>query len=317
MKSLRVSSRSPSTSGRRAALGAASLADEARRRGGPEPRARRRIASAWTLFRFGIAVGLRTVPVAPRHGLKRLILPLDYVRYAEDGYVLEHLEVGSQHLVLDVGSPKLLSLFLAARVGARVHATDLLDYFFVAYGAYADRVLGAGRDRYVMRAEDARTLGYPDRTFDRVFSISAIEHIPGDGDRLAMREIARVLKPGGVVCLTVPWSDAGYVEEFKRRGDADAYWVASGEERVFYQRVYDRRTLEGRLLTPSALEVVDVSFWGERRVPVERLFLSRQPLRYAMLPLHFPLALLSLTRLGEREPSRKKVACLTLRKPAR
>ncbi|MBI4638158.1 MAG: class I SAM-dependent methyltransferase [Candidatus Rokubacteria bacterium] len=273
------------------------------------------MASARSLFRFGLVVGLRTVPVAPRHGLKRLILPLDYIRYAEDGYVLEHLDVRPGHLVLDVGSPKLLSLFLAARTGARVHATDLLGYFFGAYGAYADRMLGAHRDRYVMRTEDARALRYRDETFDRGFSISAIEHIPGDGDRIAMREIARVLKPGGLCCVTVPWSDRGYVEEFKRRGDPDAYWAGSDAERVFYQRAYDRTTLEDRLLSPSGLEVVDVSFWGERWLPAERLFLSRQPLRYAMLPLHFPLALLCLARLGEREPSRKKVACLTLRRP--
>lgn len=276
---------------------------------------RLRLSSAWDLFRFGLVVGLRTLPVAPRHGVKRLILPLEYVRYAEDGYVLAHLEVSPGHLVLDVGSPKLLSLFLAARVRARVHATDLLDYFFGAYGAYADRVLGAHRDGYVMRSEDARVLTYPDGTFDRVFSISTIEHIPDDGDRIAMREIARVLKPGGICCVTVPWSDRGYVEEFTQRGDPYAYWVTSGEERVFYQRAYDRPTLEDRLLGPSGLEVVDVSFWGERRVAAENLFLSRQPLRYAMLPLHFPLALLFLTRLGEQEPSRKKVACLTLRRP--
>lgn len=297
----------------RSAISSLGFASEDRRQGtASSPRLR--LSSAWELFRFGIVVGLRTLFVAPRHGVKRLILPLDYVRYAEDGYVLEHLKVSPGHLVLDVGSPKLLSLFLAARIAARVHATDLLDYFFGAYAAYADRVLGAHRDRYVMRSEDARTLTYPDGTFDRAFSISAIEHIPGDGDRIAMREIARVLKPGGIYCVTVPWSDRGYVEEFKRRGDPDAYWVASGEEHVFYQRAYDRPALEDRLLRPSGLEVMDVSFWGERHVPAERLFLSRQPLRYAMLPLHFPLALLFLEPLGEREPSRKKVACLTLRK---
>lgn len=272
------------------------------------------MAWAWDLFRFGLAMGLRALPVAPRSAFKRLILPLEYVRYAEDGYVLKHLEVRPGHLVLDVGSPKLLSLFLAARVGSKVHATDLLDYFFGECGTHADRVLGVNRDRYAMQAMDARALTYPEGMFDRVFSISAIEHIPDDGDRTAMRELARVLKPGGVCCVTVPWSDRGYKEDYKRRGDPDAYWVASSEERVFYQRAYDRPTLESRLVKPSGLEVVDVSFWGERRVPAERLLLRRWPVRYAMLPLHFPLALLFLTRLGEREASRKKVACLTLRK---
>lgn len=275
--------------------------------------------SDWDVYSFGLELGLRSLPVAPREGIKRLILPVEYVRCAEFRYVLRHLDVRSGHLVLDIGSPKLLSLFLAARLRPRVYATDLLDYFFGTYGAYADSVLGLNRDHYRMETQDARALTYPDESFDRVFSVSTIEHIPRDGDRAAMQEIARVLRPGGICCLTVPWSDRGYLEEFKRRGDADAYWSASGDEMIFYQRAYDRVTLERRLLRHGGLETVDVSFWGERRVAVEHVLSNRRlprALRWAMLPLHFPLSRWFLRELTEAEPSRKKVACITLRKPA-
>lgn len=274
--------------------------------------------SDWDLYRFGLLVGLCTMAVAPRQGLKRLINPIEYVRCAEFRYVLRHLDVTADQRVLDIGSPKLLSLFLAARIGARVHATDLLDYFFEAYAAYANSVLGSKRGRYIMETQDARALTYSNDTFDRVFSVSAIEHIPNDGDSVAIQEIARILKPGGICCLTMPWSDRGYVEEFKRRGDPDAYWAASGEERVFYQRAYDRDTLERRILKASGLEISDVSFWGERRVAVEH-HLSRIPrvLLRPILPLQFSLSRLFLRQLTEEEPSRKKVACISLRKPIR
>lgn len=271
------------------------------------------------VYRFGLGVGLRTLPVAPREAIKRLILPVEYVRCVENRYVLKHLEATRDHVVLDVGSPKLLSLFLAARVGAQVYATDVMDYFIPEAGAYAKSVLGADGARYRMEIQDARALTYPDDTFDRVFSISVIEHIPDDGDGLAVREIARVLKPGGLFCFTVPWSDRGYLEEFARRGPG-AYWVTSDEEVVFYQRAYDRDALERRLLRRSGLETLDVGFWGERSVRVEHTLLNRRlpsPLRYAMLPFHFPLSRLFLRELAEADPSRKKVACLTLRKPAR
>jgi SAM-dependent methyltransferase len=273
--------------------------------------------SDWDLYRFGLAVGARTLGAAPVQGLKRLILPEEYVRWAETRYVLQHLDAGPRDLVLDIGSPKMLSLFLAARVGARVHATDLLDYFVGPYGTYARQVLGADSDRYRMAVQDARALTYPAGTFDRVFSISTIEHIPDDGDSVAIREIARVLKPGGTACLTVPWSDDGYVDEFGPR-TAEVYWTPADDPLVFYQRAYDMPTLTARLLEASGLDVVDVSFWGERQAPVEHLILHpRLPrvVRWAIYPAHFPLSRLFLRELSAEEPSWKKVACLTLRKP--
>jgi SAM-dependent methyltransferase len=275
----------------------------------------------WDVYRFGLQVGIRAFPIAPWVALKRLVLPIEYIRCVEFRYVLDHLEVAENHLVLDIGSPKLLSLFLAARVGARVWATDLVDYFFAAYGVYARSVLGEGRDRYTMETQDAQALAYKDETFDRVFSVSVIEHISGDGDTSAMHEIARVLKPGGIVCLTVPWSDRGYIEEFHRPDLVGGYWMKPGEkgERVFYQRAYDRDSMRKRLLVHDQLHVVDLSFWGERRIAVQNVLLNlRLPrlIRYAMCPAHFALNRLFLSPLEETEPSRCKAACVTLRKEA-
>ena len=273
--------------------------------------------SDWDVYRFGLVVGARAFPAAPRHAVKRLLLPVEYIRCAEFRYVLEHLNVTADHRVLDIGSPKLLSLFLASRVGANIWATDLVDDFFPPYAAYAASMLGSEQSRYVIETQDARTLTYRDESFDRVFSVSVVEHIPDDGDARAMQEIARVLKPGGLVCLTVPWSDRGYVEEFHAPGP-DVYWVrSSDQQKVFYQRAYDRGSLQARLLQHDRLELVDLSFWGERRIAVESALLNRRLprlVRYAMLPAHFALNRLFLRPLGETERSRKKVACLTLRK---
>ncbi len=109
------------------------------------------------------------------------------------------------------------------------------------------------------------------------------------------------------------------MEEFKRRGDPDIYWAPGDGDTVFFQRAYDRDTLERRLVRPSGLMPVDLSFWGERTVPVEHMILNRRvprSLRVLLYPAHLVLARLFLRPLGESEPSRKKVACLTLRKAA-
>jgi SAM-dependent methyltransferase len=271
----------------------------------------------WDLHRFGLWLGARTLPSAPIAGLKCLVLPVEYIRCAETRYILHHLDVRPGQRVLDIGSPKLLSLFLAARLRAEVHATDLVDYFFERYEVYSRVALGQDRSRYRMAREDARTLTYPAAHFERVFSISAIEHIPDDGDSRAIQEIARVLAPGGIACLTVPWSDQGYLDEFKHRGDPDVYWAPGDGEKVFFQRAYDRDTLERRLVRPSGLRLVDLSFWGERTLPIEHVILHRRiprAARIVLYPAHLLLAGLFLRPLGEAEPSRKKVACFTLRK---
>ena len=271
----------------------------------------------WDLHLFGLWLGARTLPSAPIAGLKCMVLPVEYIRCAETRYILHHLDVRPGQRVLDIGSPKLLSLFLAARLRAEVHATDLVDYFFERYEVYSRVALGQDRSRYRMDREDARTLTYPSAHFERVFSISAIEHIPDDGDSRAIQEIARVLAPGGIACLTVPWSDQGYLEEFKHRGDPDVYWAPGDGEKVFFQRAYDRDMLERRLVRPSGLRLVDLSFWGERTLPIEHVILHRRiprVVRIVLYPAHLLLARLFLRPLAETEPSWKKVACLTLRK---
>lgn len=271
----------------------------------------------WDLHLFGLWLGARTLPSAPVAGLKCMMLPVEYIRCAETRYILRRLDVRPGQRVLDIGSPKLLSLFLAARLRAEVHATDLVDYFFERYAVYARRALGRERGRYQVGREDARALTFPANHFERVFSISAIEHIPDDGDSRAIREIARVLAPGGVACLTVPWSDQGYLEEFKHRGDPDVYWAPGDGDTVFFQRAYDRAMLEQRLVRPSGLRLVDLSFWGERTVPVEHVILNRRIPRSARMllyPAHVVLARLFLRELLEAEPSQKKVACFTLQK---
>jgi len=49
---------------------------------------------------------------------------------------------------------------------------------------------------------DARALPFPDASFDRVVAAEVLEHIVDDVT--AMGELARVLKPGGTIAVTVP-----------------------------------------------------------------------------------------------------------------
>jgi SAM-dependent methyltransferase len=108
--------------------------------------------------------------------------------------------------VLDIGAGFGRHSFESGRRGATVIAFDMAqpelqsvrDTFGamqeageVAASAYAGGVRG-----------DATRLPFPDATFDRIIASEVMEHI--DDDAGAMRELARVLKPGGVLAITVP-----------------------------------------------------------------------------------------------------------------
>jgi SAM-dependent methyltransferase len=56
--------------------------------------------------------------------------------------------------------------------------------------------------RWVDVAGDALALPFQDRSFDIVIHFHTFEHIPND--RAAMREVARILKPGGFMLCQVP-----------------------------------------------------------------------------------------------------------------
>ncbi|NCO18490.1 MAG: class I SAM-dependent methyltransferase [Gammaproteobacteria bacterium] len=69
--------------------------------------------------------------------------------------------------------------------------------------AHLETLFGESR---VLRFEDATRLGLDDASIDAVLSCDVLEHIPDH--HAALREFARVLKPGGHLVLTVPFLDA-------------------------------------------------------------------------------------------------------------
>ena len=103
-----------------------------------------------------------------------------------------------------------LMYFLANRVG-RVVGTDLYEGAYLG-GESADDVLlhpdkyapfRYRRDRLEVRKMDALALDFGDGTFDFTFSLSSLEHFGRRDMKLrSLREMHRVLKPGGVAVLT-------------------------------------------------------------------------------------------------------------------
>jgi ubiquinone/menaquinone biosynthesis C-methylase UbiE len=60
---------------------------------------------------------------------------------------------------------------------------------------------------------DLRKLPFHSNVFDKIFCVSTIEHIPEDGDTESMKEIWRILKPGGHLFLSTEFEQPESLEQ--------------------------------------------------------------------------------------------------------
>jgi len=145
----------------------------------------------------------------------------DYeARRADDGRYMAGVEAAVRSLgagpgdaVLDAGCGNGLTARRLIARGCRVTALDLSAESL----AYL-RGRAAGGPLRVVQG-DVTSLPFADGAFDRVLCANTLQHIPGDGARrLCVRELARVLRPGGRLVVTaqqysVPRRWAGWVKE--------------------------------------------------------------------------------------------------------
>ncbi len=143
--------------------------------------------------------------------------------------------------VLDMGCGGGRHAFEMYRRGADVVAFDqdgdelagVLDLFGAMREA-GEVPPGAEAD---IKQGDALSLPFPDGEFDRVVAAEVLEHIPED--TAAIAELARVLRPGGTLAVTVP----RWLPERVCWALSDAYHEVEGG----HVRIYTRGRLVARL----------------------------------------------------------------------
>jgi len=242
-------------------------------------------------------------------GLRFWLAPVGYWRLFVNAILLSDVRRDRAKKILDVSSPKLMSLMLAAQ-GADVVATDLDDPRIFDRWKRSAEILGLS-PQYTAAFQDAQHLTYADASFDLVYSISVVEHIPGCGDRQAIREMLRVLRPGGMALIEVPFrsSYAEHCRDTNSRG-------APATTPVFYERHYDMPALRERLMIEHI--PCEIVLLGER-MPIDPwLAANRLPrlLRLAISPFEPLLACLNYTvAASPQDIKRPLAAILKYRKP--
>ena len=118
----------------------------------------------------------------------------------------DRLDLRPGMTVLDLGCGEGRHAFEALRRGAKVVAVDWgvpeVETTKRWLGAIAEAGEAPAGARYEVVRGDLTALPVPDASVDRVMASEVLEHIPDDATAFA--EIARVLRPGGRVAVTVP-----------------------------------------------------------------------------------------------------------------
>lgn len=118
----------------------------------------------------------------------------------------DRLGLRAGELLLDLGCGFGRHAFEAFRRGARVVACDMAVPELVEVRNLFEAMALAGEaspDGMAVTVNgDATRLPFPDATFDRIIASEVMEHIPDD--RAALDELVRILRPGGVMAITIP-----------------------------------------------------------------------------------------------------------------
>ncbi|MFC1573852.1 class I SAM-dependent methyltransferase [Candidatus Latescibacterota bacterium] len=122
--------------------------------------------------------------------------------------------------ILDCGSGRGVLQFYLASKGLDVYSIDVshnrsklfkkIQRFFgrmgITYSIDPYRVHKKLNKKYHVNVkfkhESAEAISFPDNFFDRIFCISVIEHMEDETIANSMKEMERVLKPGGLLLLT-------------------------------------------------------------------------------------------------------------------
>lgn len=211
-----------------------------------------------------------------RLGLKYAVAGIDLERCIEFPWCFNRLSQSARGALLDIGARNsVFPLFAAARSNFSVTAIDV-DPMIIEQADFASRAArGISLDMSRLRYEvmDATAMTFSDNTFDVATAISAVEHIPGEGDSAAIREIHRVLKPGGRLILTVP-AFREHREEFHNRR---VYNREYNGEPVFFEHVYDAESARKRLLEAAPFRVAELTCFGQPAFDFSSLWWLKMP----------------------------------------
>ncbi|OGV62085.1 MAG: hypothetical protein A2498_07665 [Lentisphaerae bacterium RIFOXYC12_FULL_60_16] len=176
--------------------------------------------------------------------------------------------------ILNVGCSEPIDEFLYAGIAGHWTTIDFVEAQLQTASRVLDEDLAPARRSGVsLCTANAVRLPFADATFDIALAFSTIEHIPDPDDRhQAIRELARVTRPGGHVIITLP-------NLFSLAPLAHVYWQLTGQANYGFVRSYAPFQLR-RQLRQAGLKLL--RFTSEYKLPTWPHFMNLLPMRFGM-----------------------------------
>jgi len=240
----------------------------------------------------------------------------EYYKVSELHFVISRLQNSKHHTVLDLGSGRSAIPSFMTKYGYVVTTAELDETALKTQNEISQ--LTAANSLH-STAADFLALPFADNTFDAVTIISTIEHVPGDGDIHAVQELARVVKPGGCLLITVP---AGHAPNEQWTTHSIGYMYQETMEQGSGQgflRLYNPVWIQERLIAPSGMKLIELTYYGETTrwgwLGLGRNFMDAKGVIHPS-PLAAPLNLLFTRVVAEAElpHAHWAVACMLFRK---
>jgi len=200
--------------------------------------------------------------------------------------IIKYLDIKKGDVLLDVGCgegfyPMIISELYDCKIYAIDHDEEILSLARTHFDGKKDVNLSQG---------SIYTLEFKDKFFDKVICSEVIEHLEKDND--AVKEIYRVLKPGGKAVFTVPnenypllWDPLNKVRNWIGLGHFNAYnRILGGVWSWGHQRLYSPRSLV-EVLEKNKFKVSHIETQTRYGLPFNILVLNLGKLFYTKLPV--------------------------------
>lgn len=151
--------------------------------------------------------------------LFRILGSSSFIRRIEWIHIFRWLNAEKGNKILDVACGNGCMTLKLAEKGCQIYGIDIsIDAI-----QQANNLAEITRTTCEFQVADAQQLPYPSNIFDKVVSSSSLEHITNDA--LALNEVLRVLKPGGIAVITTDSLTFPISKEYIERHKEVAYVV--------------------------------------------------------------------------------------------